>query len=129
LATQFADDRKEMLAAEGNRQDEWLTKRSEEITGKVGEPIAEQIDAFPIETTDPKSQPTFIWQSIEDPAERLAAFHNDRSRHPSARAEAEGVLRIYQQRMEDLKNRADLRKPEIIPLGMLMIIPEDQDGI
>jgi hypothetical protein len=71
---------------------------------------------------------TRAWQSITEPQQRLAAFHADRQQPASARAEAEGVLRIYEQRMGFLYRLLDLREPEIVPLGVLMLIPEVKHG-
>jgi hypothetical protein len=59
---------------------------------------------------------------------RLAAFQADRTQPPAARVDAEGVLRIYQQRLTHLDNLADLRPPEIVLLGVLMLIPEGHHG-
>ena len=60
--------------------------------------------------------------------QRLAAFHSDREQPAARRAEAEGVLRIQEQRMVHLKRLLDLREPEIVPLGVLMLIPEVKHG-
>jgi Mn-dependent DtxR family transcriptional regulator len=60
----------------------------------------------------------------DDLAQRLAAFCHDGSQHPARRTEAEGVLRLYQQRREDLDARLALGDPEIVPLGLLMLIPD-----
>jgi hypothetical protein len=71
---------------------------------------------------------TSSWQTVTDPRDRLAAFHVDRQQPAAARAEAEGILRIYEQRTDYLNRLLDLRDPEIIPLGVLMLIPEVKHG-
>jgi hypothetical protein len=70
------------------------------------------------------SSETASWQTLSDPAQRLAAFYHDGSQHPARRAEADGVLRLYRQRREDLEARLALGEPEVIPLGLLMLIPD-----
>lgn len=64
------------------------------------------------------------WASVTDPEQRLAAFGADRAQPSSKRSEAEGILRLYRQRSQVLDMLGDLRSPEVIPLGVLMLIPE-----
>ena len=61
---------------------------------------------------------------LTTPEQRLAAFAADRSQPTSKRSEADGVLRLYRQRSQVLDVLFDLRDPEVIPLGVLMLIPE-----
>ena len=67
--------------------------------------------------------PPSAWIAITDPAERLAAFASDSHQPPSKRSEADGVLRIYRQRTGVLDSLAALGEPEIVPLGVLMLVP------
>jgi hypothetical protein len=46
----------------------------------------------------------------------------------AARVEAEGVLRIFEQRVGFLNKLLDLREPEVVPLGVLMLLPEATHG-
>ena len=62
------------------------------------------------------------------PRLRLAAFKSDRAQRPSQRSEADGVLRIFQQRTSALEMLMDLRPPEVILLGVLMLVPEVNHG-
>lgn len=55
---------------------------------------------------------------------KLAAFGSDSSQPPAKRSEADGVLRIYEKRKRLLEALLDLGNPEIVPLGVLMLIPE-----
>ena len=64
------------------------------------------------------------WANIADPAERLAAYASDRGQHPARRSEADGVLRLHRQRLQALEARLALGAPEIVPLGVLMLVPE-----
>ncbi len=128
-AEQFIKDRKKSLEQERRSQEEWLRTRAEEITGNLREPAPVQSDLFAhVEGVSQDTSSTSAWQSLEDPAERLATFHSDRSRSPAARVEAEGVLRIYQQRKARLDALSDLHPPEVVPLGVLMLIPEEKHG-
>jgi hypothetical protein len=127
LAKQFVDDRRKALQREQANQSDWLKKRVEEVTGRATTPASVQVSLFdPIESRQAPATPA--WQSVTDPQHRLAAFHADRQQPASARAEAEGVLRIYEQRTSYLNRLLDLRGPEIIPLGVLMLIPEVKHG-
>ena len=123
VAKQFIDERRAALERERVNQVDWLKKRVEEVTGTSNTPASVQGSLF-----DPhKSEPVAAgpaWQTITDPEQRLASFHGDRQQSASARAEAEAVLSIYTQRASDLTRLLDLGDPEIIPLGVLMLIPE-----
>lgn len=123
LAEEFKAERMKTLEKERSQQERWLAQRAEEITGTRG-PEATQGILFGNETTSGVAQAPAEWAGIEDPAKRLAGFYSDRSQSAAARLEAEGVLRIYEQRMADLESLTQLAEPEIVPLGLLMIIPE-----
>jgi superfamily II DNA or RNA helicase len=126
-ANQFVDDRRKVLTREQTNQAEWLKKRAEEVTGTSTSPSSAQGSLFdPVGTIQAPASPA--WQTITDPQHRLAAFHADRQQPAAARAEAEGVLRIYDQRTAYLNRLLNLRDPEIIPLGVLMLIPEVKHG-
>jgi ERCC4-related helicase len=126
-ARQFIDDRKKALRRELANQEEWLKRRAEEVTGSVTGPAVVQRDMF--ETTDPAGVAAIAaWRKIADPRQRLAAFHGDREQPIGPRTEAEGVLRIHEQRIGYLNRLMELREPEIVPLGILMLIPEEKHG-
>lgn len=126
-ARQFIEDRRRVLEREQANQTYWLTKRVEEVTGTSTTPASVQGSLFdPGGTMQTPATPA--WQTVAEPQHRLAAFHADRQQPASARAEAEGILRIYEQRMAHLNRLLDLRAPEIIPLGVLMLIPEVKHG-
>lgn len=72
--------------------------------------------------------PQASWMPVNDPAERLAKFYADSSQAHAARSEADGVLRLYRQRAGDLANRMTVHEPEIVPVGLLMIVPEGADA-
>jgi hypothetical protein len=129
LAEAFVKDRRKTLDAERLNQSDWLKKRAEEITGTGVRSAAVQRELFTEPGTDQPAMAAPPWQSVAEPDLRLAAFHADRSQPPSARVEADGVLRIYRQRLDHLDAFAELRAPEIIPLGVLMLIPEAQHGV
>ena len=57
-------------------------------------------------------------------ANNSARFYADSTRPHAARSEADGVLRLYRQRIADLDAHIQLLEPEIVPLGLLMIVPE-----
>ena len=128
LAEQFNGARREALARERASQDDWLRQRANDLTGPVGQPALTQQELFGSTATPAPAPAPPGWQALHDPVARLAAFHADRTQPPAARVDAEGVLRIYQQRLTHLESLADLRPPEIVPLGVLMLIPEGHHG-
>lgn len=120
LADSFVQERRSDLQREHAQLDEWLRNRSEEITGT--EVITmQQTDLF----ASPGAEPAIPqWQSQRHGADRLAAFETDASRPVAQRSEAEGVLRLYRQRAAELEARSTFTPPELLPLGLLMIVPE-----
>jgi ERCC4-related helicase len=127
-ATRFTDDRRIALQRELDNQQDWLKKRAEEMTGASTTPTSTQGSLFDSAEGTPPVVTLRSWQTIADPLQRLAAFHSDREQTAAKRAEAEGVLRIHDQRMGHLKRLLDLREPEIVPLGVLMLVPEVKHG-
>ncbi|MGO9465688.1 MAG: helicase-related protein [Isosphaeraceae bacterium] len=129
LAREFTDDRKAVLKSERHAQSEWLKKRAEEISGPVVSNQSRQGELFGSDDDNRASDmPAAEWGSITDPSERLAAFASDRSQRPAQRSEADGVLRIFQQRASALDMLMDIRPPEVILLGVLMLVPEVSRG-
>ncbi len=116
------------LEREREAQQEWLDGRAQEITG-TGVARAVQRELFDEPAGgDGKGPPQAPWQTIEDPAERLAAFASDSHQPPSKRSEADGVLRIRRQRTGIFDSLTALGEPEIIPLGVLMLLPSVVTG-
>ncbi|GAB4211453.1 MAG: helicase-related protein [Roseiflexaceae bacterium] len=114
------------LDEERARLDEWLRQRAREISGvAVDSPDrAVQMSLFdgsPQSAQQAVAQPG--WAAQADPAARLAGFALDGGQAARARSEADGVLRIYRQRRADLDARAQLRPPELVALGVLMLLP------
>jgi hypothetical protein len=56
--------------------------------------------------------------------ERLAAIHADTNQSARLRSQADALLKLYQQRHGRLKLRGQFAPPEVIPLGLLMVIPQ-----
>jgi hypothetical protein len=123
VADTFYRQRQAELEFEQLRQRDWLKQRASEIA------VAEKA---PLETPtlfEGKAAPApgplqREWGSKTDPQERLAGFALDRVQPPSRRSEAEGVLQLYKKRMAELTARLALEKPTILPLGLLMLVPE-----
>jgi hypothetical protein len=126
-AREFIEDRKKTLKRELANQQDWLKTRALEVSGEAAMSASTQGSLFESEEAAPTA-PVAAWQTIADPHERLAAFHADREQPVSARVEAEGVLRIHEQRLTTLNRLLDLREPEVVPLGVLMLIPEVKHG-
>jgi superfamily II DNA/RNA helicase len=126
MAKQFAAERRTALEGERESQADWLKTRAAEVAGAPAMPLPQRSLFDAIDPATPTETPA--WQTSGDPLQRLAAFNADRQQSASARAEAEGVLRTHEQRMSYLAKLLDLREPEIIPLGVLMLIPEAKHG-
>lgn len=119
-AAAFADELTRRIEEERRELASWLASRAEQVTGGALAGASSQPDIF-APTQAPGGAAT--WRDRSDPAERLAGFASDTTQLPSARGEADGVLRIYAQRMDTLRRRADLRPAEVLPLGLLMVVP------
>jgi len=124
LAAQFSADHTRRLCQEVDQQTEWLRQRAEDITGHGASALPVQ---HPLFEPAPEVNAT-DWQSLTEPALRLAAFHADRRQPAAKRLEAESVLRIHRQRVEPLQALLELRRPDVAPLGVLMLIPEAGHG-
>ncbi|MEW6237084.1 MAG: helicase-related protein [Candidatus Omnitrophota bacterium] len=120
IAREFIEHRKKMLEEEKKQQEDWLRQRAIEITG-ASTPQPVQLSLFDQET---QNEMLSSWASLPSPHERLAAFAADSSQPIAKRSEADGVLRIYAKRMADLDARLQKSEPEMIPIGILLLIPE-----
>lgn len=123
MADSFVAAHMKTLETEMAAQAEWLKKRADEITDAAERAQPREVGLFDDPASVPRV-PSRSWASRKDPEQCLAAFHEDRSQPVRARLEAEGVLRLYHDRLADLRGRGDLRAPEIVPLGVLMLLPE-----
>lgn len=124
IARESMKARKQSLARELSNQQDWINKRAAEITGSETAVAPVQSHLFESMDRQVANVPDGSWQSISDSAERLAAFHADRFQSAAARAEAEGVRRICRKRLQLLKRLSEMSEPEVIPLGVLMLVPE-----
>ena len=127
LAEAFSEGRRKVLDAEGHELQQWLAQRVRDIVGDEVQPVL-QGDLFnrePARHADALPTPR-AWASLTDPVECLTAFATDATQAPTRRSEADSVLRIYRQRQADLATRLALNAPEIVPLGVLMLVPEER---
>ena len=128
IAQEFIDQRRQSLRAEQDAQEQWLAKRAEEITGTKDSPAERGLfDQPPGRPGD--AAPTPAWRSLTGPQQRLAAFGSDGGQSPAKRSEADGVLRIHEKRRKILGALLALGEPQIVPLGVLMLLPEVNNGI
>lgn len=65
------------------------------------------------------------WQSLTDPVQRLAAFAVDRGASPRQRTEAEAVVKLYKQRLDEIERRGRLTIERPQAVGMLMLVPSE----
>ena len=104
-----------LLETEQRELTAWVLARADTICGPAT--LYVQQDFF----SEAPALPS--WKTLSDPAGRLVAFATDGTNPPAARREADGVVRLYQKRMQDLGARAEARLLDPLPLGLLMLIP------
>jgi len=123
VADAFYRQRQAELESEQQRQRYWLKQRADEIA--VLEKSQTETPTLFEDNAAPASAPPRPerWSKTV-PQERLAAFALDRTQSPAKRGEAEGVMQLYKKRMAELTARLALEKPAILPLGLLMLVPE-----
>lgn len=119
IAGQFTEERRRDLGREQEDLRRWLEQRESEITRQVPAPEAQLTLG---ENSAERLVPS--WRKASTPEERLAGLAQDRGQPPRIRAEAETALTLYRERAADLGARLAMREPEIVPLGLLMLIPE-----
>jgi hypothetical protein len=122
---EFTTRRWELLESEQRELAAWLRQRAIEITSQ-GEQRSSQAELFH-EGPAPQ-QPAPVWHALVDPVERLAGFETDRAQPHKFRNEARVVLELYEHRQKDLAARQSLLQPVVLPLGILMLIPEASDA-
>jgi superfamily II DNA or RNA helicase len=113
IAERFAREHKRLLDEEQRRLDDWLKGRADEICGPVKDEGPTLFDD--IAPTEPRT-----------PFERLQQFFSRQQTGSKARAEAESVLRFYERRRGQLQEQGELRDPEVVPLGLLMLVPRGE---
>jgi len=118
-APQLAEHRR-LLEGERRDLEAWLHARAEALCGAA---MAVQADLFARAAELPG------WKTQAGPGQRLAAFATDGTNAPSARREADGVLRLYRKRVQDLGVRAEAKVLDPLPLGLLMLVPASAEGI
>jgi superfamily II DNA or RNA helicase len=117
----FLKDATERIAREKADLEKWVTERIAELAPVV---VHETPDLFSAPTgpvTPPKPAPT-------TPTERLEAIQANASQPQRLRSQASALRKMYQQRLDHLALRSRFSAPEVIPLGLLMVIPDDEGG-
>lgn len=128
IAGKLVQDRQRDMERELTDLDAWLRQRTEDLTGQPDDLAQQQeldlADSAIANQGSAAAPPP--WRSLTVPQERLAAFVADGKQPHARRHEADGVLRLYKLRADDLDARSTMNEPEIIPLGLLMILPKEQ---
>lgn len=119
-AAEFTGSRKRETEEELERQQEWLKLRAGEITRDRAPNL--QSELWGKEKGQAQEIPN--WARIGNAEERLAAFAQDRAQPAALRHEANGVLVLARKRQEHLRAQLRLREPEIVPIGLLMVVPK-----
>lgn len=115
VAGRFIATLAEEIAAEQNHLAQWLATRATELCGPAR--AGDQRELFQ------DVGASAAWKRALPPEERLAAFSTDSSVGARERREADGVLRLYQDRQAALASRLRFEQPALSTLGVLMLIP------
>lgn len=107
------------VAAERAQLREWVSERADQICGPSATGQMALLGGEPVRPR---------WVELTDPVERLAAFATDSASTPRARHEADGVVVLYRRRLDLLDRRARLRDPELLPIGILMLVPSGAEA-
>lgn len=121
LAGEIILKKKKEIELQRKNIEQWFSRRVEEITGKSISGI--QLDIFNISDSINIEN----WSRINDPFERLTKFCQDKNVLRSKRSEADTLLRVYKERIENIELLSSFKDSEVKPLGILMIIPEGVD--
>jgi hypothetical protein len=124
-SAEFTGRRRQLLESEQRELTAWLRQRAIEITSQAVQ-SSSQTELF--HDGAAPLQPPPVWRTLIDPAERLAAFETDRAQQAKLRNEARVVLELYEQRRKDLAAHLALVEPVVLPLGILLLIPEAADA-
>lgn len=122
VGNEFTKTRLAELRREQNQHDVWLREAATQIIGDAEADPAPTL--FDGDQAFRKSMP--VWRTSSDPKERLSSFATDKSNSRERRNQAETILRAYERRISDLAERIQLSEPEIIPLGLLMLVPAEE---
>jgi hypothetical protein len=116
----FIEETTAGLAREKADLDQWLGERVRELVPSIREETA---DLFaPNTATTPRPRPT-------TPAEQLAAIRDDDKQPSKLRSQGDALLKLHRKRADHLARREQFTAPEVVPLGLLMVIPrEDRHG-
>lgn len=118
IVSNFISQYQKRLQQELMQLEQWLKQRVEEILPTNVSQV-QQLELFGGDL--PTQAPN--WANLTDPCSRLTAYATDKREPAKCRNEAEGVLRLYHHRQQDLEMRLSLKTPEVILLGALMLIP------
>ena len=122
LAAAFEKARRKSLQSEQGSLEQWLKERARELEPPVqAAPHPTLFDTAPTSPAPASGQQT-------DPVRRLEALEKDEDQPLARRTEARTTLTLYRERAAALADRIALGEAEIIPIGMLMLVPGDPHG-
>lgn len=117
LGKAFQEQMGKEIEFERRGLDLWLAARAKELCGGVA---ALQMDLLGEGQSD---QPA--WKTLTDPLDRLVAFASDGKNSVALRREAEGVVKLYRDRCNDLEVRSCQEIAEPTLVGMLLLVPAE----
>jgi ERCC4-related helicase len=123
VAQRFLAEHREARERERDELSSWLKARAAEIVDSIPAAPAQGGLFDESGTTAPAR-----WRNMNDPAERLAAMAEDGALSVAVRSEAHTAVDVYRRRLEQIDARMSISSTEVVPIGLLMLIPEDRRG-
>jgi ERCC4-related helicase len=124
VASAFTAARAASLQDEVDALQGWLASRLTELSARLPKSDA-ALSLF--DEPGPRGSAQ-AWRTLPEPIDRLRGMSGDEAVPYAVRQEARASLAMHEQRMRDLNARRQLRAYELVPLGLLMLIPEVSCG-
>ncbi len=115
LAAAWRLEHDAVLARERDELEAWLRQRAAQLVPAVDRQLdLEQRSELP------------PWALARDPLDRLSGFADDAKQPRAPRGEAKTVVKLAMDRRARIAARASLHPPELVPLGLLMLVPSEE---
>jgi ERCC4-related helicase len=116
IVADFGDGHRITMEAEERDLADWLRQRAQDLCGPVQ---TRQMGLF-----DAPVNALPGWQTLPGDLDRVAAYAADGAEPARKRSQAQTVVRLHEERNARIAKRRDLGAPRILPLGLLLLVPE-----
>ncbi|MFO0761095.1 MAG: helicase-related protein [Byssovorax sp.] len=124
LGRAFVADHRMAMETEERDINMWLNLRAKELCGDPAKQGTLQMGLF----GDGPAAEAPRYKTLSAAIDRLAALASDAAVPARLRGEAQAVLRLHKDRAERVAQRSDLEAPRLIPLGLLLLVPQKGAG-